>query len=182
MRATEGETDIETDRQRYPPPPHPCTCLQNRKTAAALQRALVWAKVRSLRDTEKHTAPHTLSPSTNTHQSRHKKTTKTTPPTHTDVDIHPNTSANACTNTTQRKSNVSYSQFSVWKSGTNCSSLSGTWAEDTSREEEREWLFLMLMDNAALITALYSPIPSSGTQSPGMLGWPIPALFASAVG
>lgn len=66
------------------------------------------------------------------------------------------------TNTQRHKSDVvSYSQFSVWKSGTNCSSLSGTWAKDTSREEEREWLFLMLMDNAALITALYSPIPSS---------------------
>lgn len=28
----------------------------------------------------------------------------------------------------QRRRGVSYSQFSVWKSGTNCSSLSGTWA------------------------------------------------------
>lgn len=77
---------------------------------------------------------------------------------------------------------VSYSQFSVWKSGTNCSSLSGTWAKDTSRKEEREWLSLMLMDNTALIRALYSPIPSSGKQSPGILGRPIPALFAFAVG
>lgn len=41
---------------------------------------------------------------------------------------------------------------------------------------------MMLMDNAALITALYSPIPSSGEQSPGMSGRPIPELFASADG
>lgn len=131
-----------------------------------------------------HTATCTLPEYKHTSRGEREREKKTH--THTQMLTHTQTQALTHAQThsdTEEKSDVvSYSQFSVWKSGTNCSSLSGTWAKDTSREEEREWLFLMLMDNAALITALYSPIPSSGKQSPGILAWPIPALFASAVG
>lgn len=58
-----------------PPPPVPRTCLQSRKTVAALQRALVRAKGEGGEDTERHGKTHTLSPSTNTPVETRKKTT-----------------------------------------------------------------------------------------------------------
>lgn len=154
-------------RQRNTQHLHPwCTCLQICKTAAVLHRSLVWAKVRLLRDTEKHTPPqNTLLECKHTSWSESTKNPQLL--THTNI----NTSADYTHKHTHRERATqslthSFQSGNLEQTARHCRELE---LKTGAEKKKGNDCFLMLMDNTTLITAL------NGKQSSGTLSRPVPA-------